>query len=440
MPPPNITSAISTISNEDYPAIQGVNDWTHASLGGVGISGVSKNGIGVLGKSTGGNGVVGTTRSDHHAGVLGQGTMGPGVHGTSKGKSAPGVVGENLRTGPGVLGKSTSADGTGVHAQNTGGGQGLYAQGTPAGRFEGDMNVTGNVGIGIDTPGFKLDVADRIRVREGTNSAGVWFFQQVPQQDQAFVGMDGDNSVGFFGNTGAGWGLTMDTTTGNVGIGTDTPGFKFDVADRIRVREGADSAGVWFFQQVPQQDQAFVGMDGDNSVGFFGNTGAGWGLTMDTSTGDINIPTGNINLVQGDIFLGGADCAEQFDIANGQQLEPGTVVILDEEGALRESCASYDKKVAGVVSGAGNYRPGIILDKRASEEGRAPVALVGKVYCKVDAQTGPIEVGDLLTTSSRPGYAMKAADPLKAFGAVIGKALRSLKEGQAMIPILIALR
>jgi hypothetical protein len=63
-----------------------------------------------------------------------------------------------------------------------------------------------------------------------------------------------------------------------------------------------------------------------------------------------------------------------------------------------------------------------------------------KVYCKVDAQYGPVEVGDLLTTSPTPGHAMKASDLLKAFGAVIGKALRPLASGQELIPILIALQ
>jgi hypothetical protein len=62
------------------------------------------------------------------------------------------------------------------------------------------------------------------------------------------------------------------------------------------------------------------------------------------------------------------------------------------------------------------------------------------VYCKVDADYGQIEVGDLLTTSATPGHAMKATDPSQAFGAVIGKALRPLKEGQALIPILIAMQ
>ncbi len=65
---------------------------------------------------------------------------------------------------------------------------------------------------------------------------------------------------------------------------------------------------------------------------------------------------------------------------------------------------------------------------------------MGKVCCKVDAQYSPIEVGDLLTTSPTSGHAMKATDPLKAFGSVIGKALRPLTAGQGMIPILIALQ
>jgi hypothetical protein len=50
------------------------------------------------------------------------------------------------------------------------------------------------------------------------------------------------------------------------------------------------------------------------------------------------------------------------------------------------------------------------------------------------------KVGDLLTTAPTPGHAMKADDPLKAFGAVIGKALRPLPDGQGLIPVLIALQ
>jgi len=68
------------------------------------------------------------------------------------------------------------------------------------------------------------------------------------------------------------------------------------------------------------------------------------------------------------------------------------------------------------------------------------VALLGKVYCKVDATAAPVAVGDLLTTSDTPGYAMKATDPQRAFGAVLGKALQPLPAGSGLIPVLVALQ
>jgi len=144
--------------------------------------------------------------------------------------------------------------------------------------------------------------------------------------------------------------------------------------------------------------------------------------------------------VKKDIVLTGADCAEQFDMYDAKSPEPGTIVVIDDEGKLRQSYGAYDKRVAGVVSGAGEYRPAIVLDRRASSENRVSVALVGKVYCKVDADPAAITVGDLLTTSGRPGFAMKATDPAQAFGAVIGKALKPFPAGQGIIPILVALQ
>lgn len=144
--------------------------------------------------------------------------------------------------------------------------------------------------------------------------------------------------------------------------------------------------------------------------------------------------------VTGDIRLTNADCAEDFDVSGLVKLEPGTVMVLGNEGTLSESQQAYDKRVVGVISGAGDYKPGIVLDKQQTSGNRQPIALMGKVFCKVDAQFGAIEVGDLLTTSPTPGHAMKTSDPLKAFGAVLGKALRPHTEGQGLIPVLIALQ
>jgi hypothetical protein len=159
-----------------------------------------------------------------------------------------------------------------------------------------------------------------------------------------------------------------------------------------------------------------------------------------SNIGDREQATIHLQGEQGDIILRNADCAEDFDVAAEMEIEPGTVMIIDSEGKLRPSFESYDKKVAGVVSGAEDSRPGIILGRKYTDNKRLPIALVGKVFCKVDAEPFPIEVGDLLTTSSTPGHAMKVFEPQQAFGAVIGKALRPWKEGKGMIPILIALQ
>lgn len=142
----------------------------------------------------------------------------------------------------------------------------------------------------------------------------------------------------------------------------------------------------------------------------------------------------------GDIILKNADCAEDFDVVAAEAIEPGSVMVLDDNGHLQPSHTAYDTKVAGIVSGAGDYRPGLLLDKQPDATNRLPIALMGKVFCKVDAQYGAINIGDLLTTSPTVGHAMKASDPGKAFGAVLGKALQSCAVGTGMIPVLVALQ
>jgi hypothetical protein len=148
----------------------------------------------------------------------------------------------------------------------------------------------------------------------------------------------------------------------------------------------------------------------------------------------------HMDATQGDISLLRADCAEDFDVSGAEEIEPGTVMVIDDGGGLKASEQAYDKRVAGVISGAEGHKPGIILDRQESQADRMPMALIGKVYCKVDARYSPIEVGDLLTTSSTPGHAMKATDPLKAFGAVLGKALQRLARGQGLLPVLVSLQ
>lgn len=152
-------------------------------------------------------------------------------------------------------------------------------------------------------------------------------------------------------------------------------------------------------------------------------------------------PAGLFNgdvVVTGDIQLPGADLAEQFDLDGEAPADPGCVLVIAGPGRVKVGDREYDPGVVGVVSGAGSYRPALILDHQAGPS-RPPLALTGKVWCKADAELGPIQAGDLLTTSSTPGHAMKASDPSRSFGAVLGKALDALPRGRGLIPMLVAL-
>lgn len=130
-------------------------------------------------------------------------------------------------------------------------------------------------------------------------------------------------------------------------------------------------------------------------------------------------------------ILGGSDLSEGFDVSG--EIEPGMVVAIDPHnpGNLVASAQAYDKKVAGIVSGANGVNVGLIMGQKDSvADGKHPIALSGRVYCRAIGGTTGIEPGDLLTTAATPGHAMKASDPAAAPGATIGKAMSALKPGE----------
>jgi hypothetical protein len=218
----------------------------------------------------------------------------------------------------------------------------------------------------------------------------------------------GDGFSGVFGDSATGPGVSGHS---NTSVGVDARTDAGPAA--LRAVHGADGLAGLFGGEV--QVTRNLRVDGDVQVG--GNLGA-----------------------KGDIVLENADCAEDFDVDGEAGIEPGTVMVLASDGRVRASGSAYDRRVAGVVSGAGKYKPALVLDRHGEGTARLPIALLGKVYCKVDASDGAVEVGDMLTTSSLHGHAMKATNPARAFGAVIGKALAPLSAGHGLIPVLVALQ
>lgn len=343
--------------------------------------------------------------------------------------------------------------------------------------------VTGNesvaitgIATGTETTGV-LAQADTVGVRAfGKDWIGVYGETQSTVGGAGVWGEHKSNGSGVVGKSSSGAGVFGESTTGPgvlgksegpgvIGMSTKWAGVYGETA----CIEGGP-AGVWGEHKGAGTGVRAVSKDGVGLVAYStsneaihaetkspgtaaiaayninpSGTGAAIFAKKEGSQGHAGFFDGNVwvsgEIVVGkDIILANADCAEDFDIADAALIEPGTVMVVGEEGVLHQSHQAYDKRVAGVISGAGDYKPGIVLDKQHSQPNRKPIALLGKVYCKVDAGYAPIEVGDLLTTAPPPGRAMKVTDPLKAFGAVIGKALRSLKEGQGLIPILIALQ
>ncbi len=144
-------------------------------------------------------------------------------------------------------------------------------------------------------------------------------------------------------------------------------------------------------------------------------------------------------------ITGGSDLSESFDVADKpmEKVQPGMVLCIDRKnpGKLKLSETAYDRTVAGIVSGAGDVNPGLIMGQEHSiASGEYPVALSGRVYCKVENSNGTITPGDLLTTSSKPGYAMKATDREKAQGAILGKAMTAMEGKEGLVLVLVSLQ
>jgi hypothetical protein len=141
-------------------------------------------------------------------------------------------------------------------------------------------------------------------------------------------------------------------------------------------------------------------------------------------------------------ITGGSDIAEPFPSIDSQSIIPGCAVVIDPEndGHIEISAKPYDRRVAGIVSGAGGINTGLTLSQEGATNKGLNVALSGRVYAMATTANGSIHPGDFLTTSSVPGRVMRVEDYEKARGAIVGKAMSSLKTGEGLVLILIGLQ
>jgi hypothetical protein len=316
------------------------------------------------------------------------------------------------------------------------GGDGNHATGDDSAVVGGSDNAASGVWSAV--PGGALNVAS------GVASFAAGYNAHATTQE-AFVWAD--NSSGSAFTSSANYQFLM-RATGGVGVGTaQTPPGGLRVASGGLAVTGASSpsypgsAGV-FIEKVPNYGGALYAYDYNangplslalNSPG--GNVGIG--TLTPQNTLDVNGTTRTHSI----IITGGADLAEPFKMGSSS-VQKGSVVVIDDThpGELKLSASAYDTRVAGIVSGANGINPGIALQQEGMVEGGQNVALTGRVYVLADATHGPIQPGDLLTTSDTPGHAMRVSDHARAQGAILGKAMSTLSEGKGMVLVLVTLQ
>jgi hypothetical protein len=328
-------------------------------------------------------------RSTNGTGLAGRSTNSDGVSGWTGVNGKSGVFGYSTE-GKGIVGRSDKDDGI------TG--------------WTGAANKSGVFGHTATTGGFGIT-----GTAEVTGAVGVYAYNSATGNYAKLatdtLGLEVHGRTHFALSTGE---VNISTPGGNPGLITFAQnGHRRDIVfqnDRMRLltssSNSAPSKGIDIFE------------DGNVSV-----------------TGQLTCASLKLT--------GGSDIAEPFNVGKGDNIIPGMVMAIDSKapGKLKLADKCYDRCVAGVISGAGNIVPGMIMGQKGSvADGEYPVALTGRVFCWADASYGSIEIGDLLTTSEAPGYAMKVADLAKAQGAILGKAMTSLKEGQGLILILVTLQ
>ncbi len=240
------------------------------------------------------------------------------------------------------------------------------------------------------------------------------------------------NSVG--GETVYLWGEDSDgTADGQIGLkkasGTETITLQAGEGtggSQILMRNAAGAQTVQLDADGSGMASGYLALYRSNSVA---------NIILDAADGTVSAQVVEIT--------GGSDFSEKFDI-NASSLEPGMIVSIDPKnpGQLTLCESAHDKKVAGIVSGAGGVKPGMLMGQAGSvADGKHPVALTGRVFCWVDADAnGAIEPGDMLTTSPTAGHGMKVTDHSRSTGAVVGKAMTPLAKGKGLVLVLVNLQ
>ena len=377
----------------------------------------SSNLFGILGTTSSvglyATGVLGRTGSPTGNGVVGESTATSGVNNGVFGRSASangiGVSGAatSLDGGTGVYGQAASPNGVGVSAAalSVDGGTGVYGQTAYSGTTGFGAGVSG---LAIAPSGTALGVIGGTYSDEGIGVLG-------NRTNSAASGLGGG---GVRGQTAA---ANFVFTYGTAGVAVAPTGSSVAVFGEAWSPQGI--AGL--FINRPGGDILHGAVHQNPDVTVFRVDG-----------------TGRV-FADGGFQPSGADFAESMAVTGDRsKYTAGDLLVIDPTSNrhVAKSQHPYSTLVAGIYS----TKPGLLGTTRKVDESaplnEIPLAVMGIVPCKVTAENGPIEVGDLLVTASLPSHAMKGTDRSRMLGAVVGKALARLPQGTGVIDVLVTLQ
>ena len=381
-----------------------------------------------------------------------------------------GVYGQVSSTGDGThYGVYGSANGDGNYAVY---GTNTYSAGW-AGYFNGRGVFTGNVGLGKTASSYQVDIeSDDSRalniVNNYTGSSSTYGIRA-----QISDGANSGTRYGILsdvnladGHTALAYGLythvESDGTGTHYGVyssATGTGNWAGYFVGRGRFSSDLEISNKIFLQPTGEGSGAAIRLydnDGTENIQIYAgeSSGTGASIKLYNEAGSSGSPAIELDAEQGTdgpgrVITGeleitaGADVAEFFAVNDIIAAEPGMLLSIDPQnvGQLVVTTMAYDKKLAGVISGANGVRPGMYMGQKESvADGDVPVAIAGRVFVMATSRNGLISPGDLLTSSDIPGIAMKVTDHEKARGAVIGKAMTELREETGFVLILVSLQ
>ncbi|KQC04845.1 MAG: hypothetical protein APR53_09420, partial [Methanoculleus sp. SDB] len=441
---PGVYAITSNIDSEGVYAVtsgensEGVYAETHGN-GSPGVSastdGDNSDGMRTTTDGWDSNGITAITLGDYSEGVYaytegakspalyGESTRDVGVYGIGKdggyfttnqaGTSWPGSAGVNVSTknalNPGIVIRTTGANSEGIFIQTSGKGSEAIAAYANAEDTTGILvgtQGTGNTGIYVFTV--------------WSDSVGVYTFTERDRSDGARTITLGANSPGMNAST----------------RGANSPGVTARSEQARGVEGFTESMNEWVPAIFGQNEGAGDGVYGvsQNRYGTVGISETNYTVYGDTKRTDHKYGVYTPDYMYAAKYDGGGADIAEYAAVRGIP-EPGTVLVIGDDGILEPSTTACDTAVAGIVSTA----PGVSLGtKEEGNDGEALVALAGRVPCKVDASYGAVKPGDLLTTSPTPGHAMKADNP--QIGTVLGKAMGSLDEGTGVLDVIVTLQ